>query len=184
MARGNKVDWSKYTPVGELQINLDYYYAHIQEAGANDCWPWTGPTHRQGYGMMGCFDSSEKRKMTVVHRITARLKYNRALGHKDFVIHTCSNPLCQNPAHIVVGDASLRNRTMIANGRNAKTRNTKQRYQPQLNRKYRYDPDEMLWIRNHSSEEIAERFGLTKQRASTVRYGIRNGFKWLDNYKG
>lgn len=184
MARGNKVDWTKYTPIGDMHINLDYYHRHISQGGANDCWLWTGPTHVQGYGMMGGFNRSKTRVMTVVHRVTARIKYNRALGIKDFVIHTCSNPLCQNPAHIIIGDASKRNQVMIANGRNAKTRNTKQRFQPQLNRKYKYDPDEMIWIRNHSSEEIAERFGITKQRASTLRYGIRKGFRWLDNYRG
>ena len=180
--QGRQTDWTKYTAVGDLYVNLDYYYERIEQAGADECWPWTGPQHRQGYGMMGAFDENQKRKMTVTHRVTARLKFG-AITSKDFVVHTCSNPLCQNPAHIILGNASVRNNVMIANGRNAKTRVRKQLHQPQAGRKYKYDPDEMIWIRNHTTEEIAERFGLTKQRASALRYGIRTGFRWLDNYK-
>ena len=92
MMQGRTVDWTKYTQVGDAYVNLNYYYKNIDEQGPTDCWPWQGPKHRQGYGMMGMFDQNQKRKMTVVHRITARLKFGDLLS-KDFVVHSCSNPL-------------------------------------------------------------------------------------------
>ena len=162
---------------------MDYYYDNIQEGSANECWPWTGPKHRQGYGMMGGFDASDRRIMTVTHRVTARIKFGREITNKDFVIHTCSNPVCQNPDHIIIGDASKRNQVMTANGRAPTNRNRGPMTKPQAGRKYKYDPDELIWIRNHTSQEIADRFGLTKTRASNLRHGVRTGFRWLDNYK-
>ena len=123
-----------------------------------------------------------QRIMTVAHRITARLKFG-SLDSKNFVVHTCSNPLCQNPDHIIIGDASKRNQVMTANGRAPTNRNRGPMTKPQAGRKYKYDPDELIWIRNHTSQEIADRFGLTKTRASNLRHGVRTGFRWLDNYK-
>ena len=182
MAQGKQVDWAKYTRVGDLRVNLDYYSSNIDQQGPNDCWLWTGPKHRQGYGMMGAFRDDDRRIMTVAHRITARLKFGN-LTSKQYIVHSCSNPLCQNPDHIILGNASIRNRVMIANGRNAKTRQRKQQFQPQAGRKYKYDPDDLLWIRNHTTQEVAERFGLTKQRSTNLRHGVKKGFRWLDNYK-
>ena len=37
---------------------------------------------------------------------------------------------------------------------------------PQANRKYKYTEEEIRWCRTASSEEIAERFNITKTRAS------------------
>ena len=82
MAKGKQVDWTKYTNVGGMWINLDYYYDNISSRDANGCANWVGPKHRQNYGMMGGFNASQKRIMTVVHRITARLKYGRDLGDR------------------------------------------------------------------------------------------------------
>jgi hypothetical protein len=51
------------------------------------------------------------------------------------------------------------------------------------NRTYKYTIEELLFIRNSSSDDIAERFGLTKHRAACMRYGMRKGYGWLKEYE-
>jgi len=180
-----KIDWNQYQQVQNMWINWDYYTSNIRQAGVTECWPWQGPTHKQGYGMMGYFTDriQPKRKMTVVHRITATIKYQRCLHRQDFVIHTCSNFLCQNPQHLVLGDASLRNQVMKQNGRNNPNKIRPRRTEPQQGRRYRFQPHELLWMRTATSHAIAERFGITRARASNLRYSVRTGFRWLDFYQ-
>ena len=178
-----------YTLVGDLLVNLEYYWRHIDTTpDANGCQNWHGPTHRQGYSMMGGIRTSDnKRIMTVTHRITAMLKFKRALTHDDFVIHTCSNVACQNPDHLILGDYRKKSEIMIRNGRAATQRN---RYKgpdaniKQSNRNYRYTEAEIQWIRTASSRDIATKYNLTNQRASQFRWSMRRGYLWLPKPEG
>ena len=73
---------------------LDYY----RPLAANACWPWTGTTDRDGYGVIG----DERRRQIRAHRIA----YERAYGPvppDQYVLHRCDNPPCCNPAHLKLG---------------------------------------------------------------------------------
>ena len=73
MAQGKQVDWAKYTRVGDLRVNLDYYSSNIDQQGANDCWLWKGPKHRQGYGMMGAFRDRKSTRLNSSHIPLSRM---------------------------------------------------------------------------------------------------------------
>jgi len=107
---------SAYTPIGDLLVNLDHYWRHQMPPDERGCVAWSAGHHAQGYPMMGGFRDG-RRIMTLTHRITAMLKFGRALEPKEFVVHTCSNTNCLNPDHIILGDYYTRNAVMIANGR-------------------------------------------------------------------
>jgi len=175
-----------YTPVGNLMVNLDYYWSNQGAIDANGCIPWIGPKHRQSYGMMGGFrQSDEKRIMTVTHRITAMLKYGRALTSTDYVLHTCSNASCVNPDHIIIGDAYDKARIRDENGRgNYHGRKTKWTRRKALvpkkqNRTYKYTEDEIRWIRQATSAEIGAKYGMEIKKASRFRYEVRKRYEWL-----
>lgn len=183
--RGNPKT-NTYTPVGNLLVNLNFYWRNQGPADAHGCIPWTGGHHRQGYGMMSAFRlTDERRIMTVVHRITAMLTHNRSLTSRDYVIHTCSNPNCVTPAHIIIGDSFEKARVMYANGRASDHRGPRAPYRPRIpsvkkqNRAYRWTEEEILWTRSATSEAIAERFGIDKQRAARLRYDMRRKYLWL-----
>ena len=171
------------TTVGNLMIDISAYYSKLGTPDNQGCVPWLGPWHRQGYGMLGGYRiTDDVRVMTVAHRITAMIKYNRTLTHDEFVIHTCSNVWCQEPTHLIIGDYVKKSAIMNQNGRGrypGRRGPRKSMVKPQANRKYKYTEEEIRWCRTASSEEIAERFNITKTRASTFRYEMRRRYRWV-----
>ena len=177
---------NSYTPIGDLFINLDYYWSRQTPADAAGCIGWSGGRHRQGYPMMGGFrQSDEKRIMTVTHRITAMLKYGRALSSTEYVLHTCGNLNCLTPEHIIIGDAHdkarIREESGHANhhkGPRAWTRR-KALVPKKQNRTYKYSEAELRWIRSASSADIGARYGMDIKKASRFRYEVRKRYEWL-----
>ena len=113
----------KKTPTDELELIHDLWvrpgiysqYVNVLPCG---CHEWTGPSHRQGYGMVGAWRKPEGTKiMTTTHRIAARRKFQRALASSEYVIHTCDNPACVNEDHLVLGDRYTVHQVMASRGR-------------------------------------------------------------------
>jgi hypothetical protein len=66
------------------------------------CWEWLGSRNPKGYGMI-----SIKGQMVTVHRLMAELCLNfDSRNKKDHVRHSCDNPACFNPDHLLVGDCN------------------------------------------------------------------------------
>ena len=173
-----------YQSVGDLLVDIPTYESKLGETTAGGCRDWTGPWHRQGYGMIGAYRTADdKRIMTVAHRITAMLKLGRALTRDEFVIHTCSNVRCQTPDHLIIGDYSKKAEIMTANGRSNYCGNRVNHPNTppakQANRKYRYTEEEILWTRTASSADIAARYNITKTRAAHLRFEMRTHYRWL-----
>jgi hypothetical protein len=169
-----------YEDLGDIFVNIDSYMNKINHMpDANGCLNWLGPWHRQGYGMIGAVRKSDDRRiMVTAHRVAGRIKAGRALATTDTVVHTCSNPACQNQDHILIGDLSLRNSIMHANGRASKIR--KPREIKKQNRKYKYTDAEIVLLKTDTTTAIAQHFGWTKSQAAKQRWYARSMFKWLD----
>jgi hypothetical protein len=63
-------------------------------ASDEDCWLWTGKLDRHGYG----YEGRER-----CHRVAWELSRRESLRAGDVVRHTCDNPACCNPSHLIVG---------------------------------------------------------------------------------
>ena len=100
--------WKRYSQVGDIFVNLTKYRQQITPTETG-CLEWTGPQHRQGYGMVGYLTPEGDRKMTVTHRVAMRLKLGRAITSDDDVLHACNNKLCVNPSHLYIRDDKNRN---------------------------------------------------------------------------
>ena len=176
---------NKYTQFGNFLFNLEFFRRH-QVVLPDGCHEWTAGRHRQGYGMMGgYYVDTDTRFMTVVHRVAMMVKLGRALASSENVSHTCLNPACVNPEHLVVGDDKLRSQLHKQKGLYKPKEKTGRysRDKVKQNRKYKYSIEELLFIRNSTSAEIAERFGIDKSRASSMRYGMRRAYGWLKEYE-
>ena len=154
-----------------------------QETQPNGCIHYTGnANHRQGYKFIGAVrTTTNKRIMLTVHRLALMIKENRALTRDEFAVHVCSNPVCVNSHHLVLGDASIRNQVMVRNGRQGERVKGKHvKDHKKQNRDYRYTEEEMLWIRYASKSEIARKYGMSEARAATMRWNMRTNYRWLN----
>lgn len=61
------------------------------------CWGWTGSKHKFGYGWI-----RHGSKTLVAHRVAYELAHG-SLPKGAVVRHSCDNPECTNPAHLLSG---------------------------------------------------------------------------------
>jgi hypothetical protein len=179
---GNKKglrDAHEYTIIGNVAIHEPNFFSRLI-TDSNGCHVWQGGTHRQGYGMTSTYNVAQNlRQMNVAHRVAMMLELGRELDSKEFVIHEfCDNQLCCNPEHMIVGDASDRNRVQYAKGR----RPTKFKSGEQLkkqNRAYKHTEEEMRIMKYGTKEEIMKHFKCSKSQACHYQYKMKKGYKWL-----
>jgi hypothetical protein len=172
---------AKYKQVGNMLYKEERLTSDVKIENTTDCHVWQGASHRQGYGMMGYIDATtEKSHMNVVHRIAMTDHLNRELDSSEMVIHKCHNLKCINPAHLTLGNASQRYANMVAKGNQVPRTGLKVRgVDVKQNRNYKYTEQEILWVRQATPKEIAERYNIDKTKAANLRWGMRKGFKWL-----
>lgn len=72
------------------------------------CWEWTGSRDRDGYGKILNHLSA--------HRYSYQL--HKCIPPTDLVVrHTCDNPGCVNPDHLILGTVLSNSRDMVDRGR-------------------------------------------------------------------
>jgi hypothetical protein len=87
------------------------YEGFVIRGGADECWGWSGSLVGYGYGCI-------KRGSRTIY--AHRYAYERAKGAVPpglIVRHTCDNPVCSNPDHLVVGTPADNSRDMVQRGR-------------------------------------------------------------------
>ncbi len=101
---------TKYTP----EQKIDRFWSHVdRKADLDVCWEWTIARDRDGYGSVW-WDGRQQS----AHRISYLLAHGNL---PDLQIrHTCDNPPCVNPAHLVAGTPQDNSRDMTTRGRQAK----------------------------------------------------------------
>lgn len=78
---------------------------------AFSCWPWTGPTTVEGYGIF-CADGRRLRANRVAFMVA-----NDTWPGEQRVCHSCDNPKCVNPRHLWLGSQRDNVLDMIYKGR-------------------------------------------------------------------
>ncbi len=95
---------------------MDRFWSKVDMSGGPDaCWPWTASRNKDGYGKFKIRGSVQN-----ASRVAWELRNGEYLFER-VARHTCDNPWCCNPTHIVAGtqadnmqDRSVRGR--VGNG--------------------------------------------------------------------
>lgn len=97
---------------------------------SNGCWEWQGAKQKPGkrgtmlpYGFFRIGSDTDKQsRMVHVHRLSYFL-FNGVIPDGMLVCHTCDNPTCCNPDHLVVGTHKDNHNDMVARGRDKHSTN-------------------------------------------------------------
>ena len=173
-------------------VNLNLFW-RSQQHMPNGCTEWTGVTSNIGYGFIGftyadgvLAPSGRKHGMMTTHRLAFMVHHGRAPGQRN-VNHTCHNKLCVNPDHLVEGTQSEKLKDMKRDGIYQGGRElgvpVGSYNHKQHNYNYKYSEAEIQWIRNANTKDIAAKYGYTRARACSFRWGFRRGYKWLPWHK-
>lgn len=78
-----------------------YFDRYVDKKGPDDCWEWKSTRLPAGYGT---FDKRLGKKVYkwYAHRVAWMLHYNSPIPPKLVCCHSCDNPPCVNPLHIML----------------------------------------------------------------------------------
>lgn len=98
----------------------DRFWQYVHRCGPDECWPWVGPVltvdgAKSGYGVF-VMSEGGKRVCTTAHK-RAFLLGGGVLPEGHIVRHSCDNPPCCNPAHLLSGTHKDNHDDMVARGR-------------------------------------------------------------------
>lgn len=89
------------------------FWEKVDRSGGPDaCWPWTKYCDPDGYGRVG----TDPGRVELAHRVAWRLTYPGE-PMPSVVRHSCDNPPCQNPAHLLDGSQTDNMADMDRRGR-------------------------------------------------------------------
>lgn len=113
-----KKNWRK--PVGDL-VNRspyipfeDWFWSGVDSSSEDGCWPWTRGVGKAGYGVVRYQWVQYK-----THRVAWNLTYGEIPSGLQ-VRHTCDNPVCCRPDHLLVGTAQDNADDRVSRGRSAR----------------------------------------------------------------
>lgn len=143
------------------------FWSHVK-IDSQGCWVWTGRTVRKGYGVI-CVDGKEVRVHRFAYeRFNGPIPRGKGTGAQEIVVmHTCDNPACVNPRHLVLGTTAANNRDRALKGRSAKLRGSENPFHKLTEaevREIRRLRDEHGW----SLKALAERFGISQSQVCNI----------------
>jgi hypothetical protein len=137
------------------------FWANVQKG--ESCWLWRGRVGNSGYGAV-TFRNKPTNASRVALEITGRPSSNGL-----FVLHSCDNKLCVNPAHLRWGTAQENADDRESRGRGIKP-------QGERHGQAKLTEDRVRYIRSSGRppREMAREFGVS----DTVVYLARQGRTW------
>lgn len=169
----------------DLRLKRELFERKYQIDANSGCWNWTGGLHRQGYGMMGAYRIQDQREiMITAHRASWRIFHGPITTPN--IIHTCNNPACVNPDHLIGGTHQETMTKMLPDGRRlTEARRPRRRgikpatYHKRKNWKYKWTDDEIQFIRTASLDAVIKKLGCTRIQAYNYISYCRSHYPWL-----
>jgi hypothetical protein len=90
---------------------VDRFWTNVRRSdGPSSCWPWQAASNHSGYGVV-----SVRRTVQLAHRLSWRI-HNGPIPAGMVVMHTCDNPPCCRPDHLILGLQADNSRDAVDKG--------------------------------------------------------------------
>ena len=134
-------------------------YSRIEINNKTGCYEWTRNINSRGYGQFWY-----KGKMHLAHRAMYEVHNNKI--PKGLVIrHSCDNPKCCNPNHLIVGSHKENMKDMVDRKRQAKgINNGRSKITPEIVNEIRMSSDTQI--------NLAKKFGISQSQVGRIKRGI------------
>jgi len=155
--------------IPKRQSLVERFWPKVDKCGADECWPWNGATtSRFGYGYLGRIPAGPGGPFVpqlLAHRVSYELNCG-PIPDGMLIRHTCDNPPCVNPAHLLVGTIADNMHDRDERGRGYNRRGHR-------NGRAKLNPDQVAEIRErHSAGEtqasLVRAFGVSQPTISRV----------------
>lgn len=153
--------------------DVDRFWAKVDRRGPDDCWPWTEGADEDGYGLF----KAGGRMHRACRWLLAR-KIGRPLAADEVTRHTCDNPPCVNPAHLIPGSPrdnlhDARDRGRLIQGDKHWTRRAPERLHGEGNPAAKLTADQVREIRDLYASgarqvDLAEDYGIAQPYVSQI----------------
>jgi HNH endonuclease len=129
------------------------FWSKVQRGTDAECWPWMASRMPFGHGQF-YFDG----RVRLAHRVTFLIRH----GHwpEPCARHTCDNPPCCNPAHIIAGTKADNTADMMLRGRHSSGERPVG------------ESHAMVKLNERQVLEIVEARGIMTQVALAAKYGV------------
>lgn len=78
-----------------------YFNQYVDKGSSDECWEWKGQRSSGGYGRFS--KRFDKKYIFLAHRMAWMFKYDSPIPKGLICCHSCDNPPCVNPLHIIIG---------------------------------------------------------------------------------
>ena len=98
----------------------DVLWEKVEIKQPHECWPWKGYKNEEGYGRTWINDNgyyAHRVIFNLVYPNVIQLSAPKSTHESGFLLHTCDNPSCCNPAHLFVGTHADNMADKVSKGR-------------------------------------------------------------------
>lgn len=149
-----------------IQQYADRFWAKVTKGEPRACWPWSGAKKPKGYGNVRI-----NKRYLITHRVAWELS-NGPIPAGMHVLHSCDNPACCNPSHLMLGTAMANFVDMDRKGR-CRANHDNRRFGME-NHNGKLTADQVDEIRRRyipgkvRQQDLADEYGVTQPEISAV----------------
>lgn len=148
------------------------FWEKVDIKSKDECWSWLASKHARGYGQfyIGNHIPEAHPKRGTMHyatHISFYLEHGRWINKGNVVMHTCDNPNCVNPKHLIEGTQQDNVADRESKGRNK----PRIRIPLKIHKAIKNSPKAM------THAEVAKKHGVSSGHVSRVRRGLTRAYE-------
>lgn len=144
----------------------EFLERYIPNRPENGCWYWNQYINNQGYGSITQTKANGKQAPVKGHRYVYEM-FVGPIPEGQLLRHTCDNPPCVNPGHLIPGTHADNAQDMVVRGRSLRGKKNPQAVLTET------EVHEILRLVNEGAvkQEVARKFGVKPSTISSILHG-------------